>query len=69
MNGLKYVVLLCGYCRSREVKLTGEAAEEWVQADEERKPHHLCATCVETCKAYAKQQREHAEWVADGSPR
>ena len=29
----------------------------------------LCATCVLTCRAHARQEQAHREWVADGSPR
>lgn len=29
----------------------------------------LCAGCVSTCKAHARQIQHQREWVADGSPR
>ena len=61
--------VLCAYCHVAPVLLTGDEAADYVEASDERKPGHLCPTCIETCRAHAKQMRQHAEWVAEGSTR
>jgi hypothetical protein len=63
------VAVKCSYCRSAEVVLAGEDAADWLEASDERKPGHLCPTCIETCVAHARQERAHREWLAEGAVR
>lgn len=62
------LVIACGYCRG-DLRLLGEDVAEYLDADEERRPSHLCPRCVETCRAHAKLDRQEREWIADGSPK
>ena len=60
------LIVQCGYCHAREVLLTGDEAAEYLEANDEQKPGHICPTCADTCRAHARQERAHTEWLAEG---